>query len=70
VLTVTPFGDVGDQAIQAAVCAQSEETSGRVGDAGLALVGKVEIALGREVQVVTALEAFAVCRLEYRFELP
>ena len=42
---------------------------GRIGDAGLALIGEIEVAVGGEVQVVQALEAFAVGRAQHVLEL-
>ena len=60
---------VGRQPVERAVRAQPVDASGRIGDAGLPLVGEVEVAVRGEVQIVEALEALAERGLEDRLEL-
>src|SRR5262249_13052788 len=49
-------GHVGAEAVKRAVGAQSVDASSGIGNAGLPLVGEVEVAVGGEVQVVQALK--------------
>src|SRR5476649_2578317 len=58
-------GDIQREAVERAVGAQAEHAAARIGDAGLPLVGEIQVAVGSEVQVVQALETLAVHRAEY-----
>src|SRR5581483_5689172 len=52
-------GRVVDDALERSVLAEAKHPPRRIGDPGLPLVGEVQIAVVREVQVVEALEALA-----------
>src|SRR5262249_47102995 len=61
-------GHVGAEAVKRAVGAQSVDASSGIGNAGLPLVGEVEVAVGGEVQVVQALKTLAEGGFEYWFQ--
>src|SRR5712692_6981663 len=61
-------GHVGAEAVKRAVWAQPVDASSGIGNAGLPLVGEVEVAVGGEVQVVQALKTLAEGGCEDRFQ--
>jgi hypothetical protein len=60
---------VGREPVERAVRAQPVNAPGRVGNAGLSLVGEVEVAVRGEVEIVEALEALAEGGSQQGFQL-
>jgi hypothetical protein len=60
--------DLVDEAIDIAVDAQAKHASARVLQAGLPLIGEIEIAVAGEGEIVRSLEAFAAYMFEHRFD--
>ncbi len=63
-------GRIVDEALQLAARAQAIHAPARVGDARLSLVGEIEIAVVREMQIVQALEALAERSGEVSLDFP